>query len=153
MGLTSNFYSSMPVGKSMLRRENKNIGTISTHHSCLKKAHMSVMGNWLCSNTLLLFVLKVCPRIVLKYIIITGLNKLIKKLDRRHETHMVKKKTPSFRQYRRVVSSPSKAKPKKNSPAWAINTEDSEQSGPSTSTPNSSLLSSPLSCTDSSDTE
>ena len=23
----------------MLRRENKNIGTISTHHSCLKKAH------------------------------------------------------------------------------------------------------------------
>lgn len=91
----------------------------------------------------------------LKYIIIhftTGLNKLIKNLDRRHEKHMVKKKTPSFRQYRRVVSSPSKAKPKKNSPAWAINTEDPEQSGPSTSTPNSSLLSSPLSCTDSSDT-
>ena len=93
------------------------------------------MGNWLCTNTLLLFVLKVCPRIVLKYIIIhfiTGLNKLITKLVRRHEKHMVKKKTPSFRQYRRVVSSPSKAKPKKNSPAWEINTEDSQQSEPST---------------------
>ena len=35
----------------------------------------------------------------LKYIIIhfiTGLNKLIKKLDRRHEKHMVKKKTPGL---------------------------------------------------------
>ena len=121
--LTSNFYGTMPVAKKYVKKgEQKYWNDIDpsfmseeSTHECDGELVVRKNTPTFRSEGLPLYSPKVCS--------ITGLNKLIQKLDCRHEQHIVKKKTPSFRHYRRVICSPSKAKPKKNSPTWATSTE------------------------------
>ena len=51
---------------------------------------------------------------------VAGLNRLIDKLDRRHNKKSQLRKTPSFKALPRVIRSPLKAKHPASAPQWAI---------------------------------